>query len=119
MNCHHSLPNYYFLGFFFQKVKILATLLPLDITSKLINSHKQTWNARVLHETTAMLRNKSEIDWKCRFVVDDTANSMNAVSVERLRLVGVGVVLREQLRTVMMIDFVEFSLCRKRYEDNL
>jgi hypothetical protein len=78
-----------------------------------------TWDARVLHKSTAVFRDESQVDRKCRFVVDDAADSMYAICVQLLGFVAGDAVLVEQLRPVRMIDFVELSLRGKRHKNNL
>jgi hypothetical protein len=78
-----------------------------------------TWNARILHETAAVLRDESEIDGENGFVVDDAADSVNAISVELLRLVNVGAVFAEELASVVVVDFIKLSFRRKRHENDL
>jgi hypothetical protein len=57
-----------------------------------------TWDARVLHKSTAVFRDESQVDRKCRFVVDDAADSMYAICVQLLGFVAGDAVLVEQLR---------------------
>lgn len=80
---------------------------------------KSTWNAGVLHESAAVLGDEPQIDGERRFVVDDAADAMHAVNVQLLRLLTVDVVLREQLRDVVVIDLVKLSFGRERHENYL
>lgn len=66
-----------------------------------------------------MLRDESKIDGKRRVIVDDAADSMHAVDIQLLRLVTIGIVLREELRYIVMIDLIELSFRRERHKNYL